>query len=73
MRQWIDKETGINFVEPTHAEEWLGMLREVAADYDGYRTPEGLMHLVDELVEYAEKAIECIHEGKIYKPEDSLF
>ena len=73
MRQWIDEDTGMNFIEPTHAEEWLCLIGETGADYDGYRSPEGLMHLVDELVEYAGKAIKCIHEGKIYKPEDSLF
>lgn len=73
MRQWIDKETGINFVEPTHAEEWLCMLREIAIDYDGYRKSEDLMSLIDDLVEYAGKAIKCIHDGKIYKPEDSVF
>ena len=73
MKQWKDEETGMNLVEPTHAEEWLCLLRDVAADYDCYRSPEGLTLLIDELVEYAGKAIKCIHEGKIYKPEDSLF
>jgi hypothetical protein len=34
-------------------DEVLGMIIDIAYDYDGYRTPEGLMSLVDELVEYA--------------------
>lgn len=73
MRTYKDEKTGLNYIEPTHAEEWLCMLKEIAIDYDGYKTSGDLMKLIDDLVVYANEALKCIHDGKVYKPEDSLF
>ena len=37
--------------------DWCAHIVNIAFDYDGYRKPESLMSLIDELVEYASNAI----------------
>lgn len=69
MKYWIDKETGIPMCEPDCADEWLKFIWEVGVDYDGYRTPEGLMSLIDEIIEYSQNARQCLREGKIFSNE----
>ena len=42
----------------------------IACDYDGYNTVEGLKSLIDEIVEYVNKARVCLKENKLYEVED---
>jgi hypothetical protein len=52
--------------EPEYADEWLVLLRDIAYDYDGLDTSvQSMRELVDELVEYATNALNCIRENKI--------
>ena len=37
---------------PNCADEWLKLVCDIAFDYDGYKTVEGLKELIDEMVEY---------------------
>lgn len=46
------------------AYDWLELTNDIAIDYDGYRKPEGLMSLIDEMREYVIEAMKCIKEGK---------
>ena len=52
-------------VQMKTAYDWLELTNDIAIDYDGYRKPEGLMSLVDEMREYVIEAMKCINEGKI--------
>jgi hypothetical protein len=52
--------------KPEYADEWLVLLRDIAYDYDGLDTSvQSMRELVDELVEYATNALNCIRENKI--------
>lgn len=44
----------------------LSMIVGVAIGYDGYNSVDGLKSLIDEMAEYASKAIDFLDEGKIY-------
>ncbi len=70
MRYWYDKEFNGVVCEPNCAEEWLGLICEVAMDYDGCNTVESLQGLVDELVDMSKKAYYCLHDGKIFKDKE---
>lgn len=51
---------------PKSADEWLELIHDIAYDYDGYRTVEGLKSLIDEMSDYAHKARVCLHEGNVF-------
>lgn len=55
---------------PDSVEEWLQVIVMIACDYDGYNTVNELKSLIDELVEYANKARDCLKENKLYEVED---
>lgn len=44
------------------AKESLILLRDIAVDYDGFRNPEDLMNLIDELRDYATTALLALEE-----------
>ena len=50
--------------EKMSADELLWLIVGVAYDYDGYRKPESLMGLIDEIVVYAKLAIKALKEAK---------
>ena len=50
MKHWIN-EDGICMCEPDTADEWLKFIWEIAFDYDGETTVEGLKELIDEIFE----------------------
>lgn len=73
MRSWTDKN-GTKWCEPDCADEWLFDIWATGCDYDGETTVEGLRRLVDTLVEYSQKARDCMWDGKLFgihgSPED---
>lgn len=40
-------------------DKWCQLIIDIGFDYDGYNTVEGLKSIIDELVDYAHKAINC--------------
>ena len=64
MRNFI--ENGINVCEPDCVDEWLWFIWAIGIDYDGCDTKESLKELVDELVDMANKARECLWENKLF-------
>lgn len=69
MRHWIDEKTGCRMCEPDCADEWLFYIWAVGCDYDGCNTVEDFKRLVDELIQYANNARECLRNGKIFPTE----
>lgn len=65
-KEWIDKDTGCRMIEPDSAYEYLFSTWAVGCDYDGCNTVEELKELVDELVDYANKAQDCLMNGRIF-------
>ncbi|MCK5018361.1 MAG: hypothetical protein KAS32_14985 [Candidatus Peribacteraceae bacterium] len=53
----LDSESNIEEEHGTHKDNWLQMIIDIAIDYDGNRTIEGLMGLVDELKAYARQGL----------------
>lgn len=70
MKHWYDKEFKGVICEPNSTDEWLWMLWAVGLDYDGCNSVESLRGLVDELVEMAVKARDCLHDGKIFEDKE---
>lgn len=70
MKYWYDKEFKGIVCEPNCAEEWLGLICEVAMGYDGCNTVESLQGLVDELVDMTKKAYCCLHDGNIFEDKE---
>lgn len=70
MRYWYDKEFKGVVCEPNCADEWLWQLWAIGLDYDGCNTVEGLKELVDELVDMAKKARECLYDGKLFEDKE---
>jgi hypothetical protein len=70
MKYWYDKEFEGIICEPNCAEEWLGLICEVAMGYDGCYTVESLQGLVDELVDMSKKAYNCLYDGKIFEDKE---
>ena len=66
MRTWTDETTGCKMCEPDCADEWLFDIWAIGCDYDGESTVDGLMKLVDSLVEMSQKARDCLHDGKLF-------
>ena len=71
MKHWYDKEFDCVVCEPNSADEWLYMLWAVGLDYDGCNTVKSLQELVDELIDMALKARECLHEGKLFEDKEA--
>jgi uncharacterized membrane-anchored protein len=55
---------------PDSVEEYLRVVVMIACDYDGYNTVDDLKSLIDEIVEYVNKARVCLKENKLYEVED---
>lgn len=73
MKYWYDKEFKGVICEPNCAEEWLGLICDVAIGYDGCTTVDSLEGLVDEMVEMTKKAYYCLYDGNIFEDkEESL-
>ena len=70
MKYWYDKEFKGIVCEPNCAEEWLGLICEVAMGYDGCNTVDSLKGLVDELVDMSKKAYYCLYDGKIFEDKE---
>ena len=70
MKYWYDKEFKGIVCEPNCADEWLWQLWAVGLDYDGCSSVKSLQELVDELVDMALKARECLHEGKLFEDKE---
>ena len=68
--KWDEQFKGI-MAYPDCADEFLELICEIAIDYDGYSTVEGLESLIDEMAEYAQKARKCLREHKIFTDEDA--
>lgn len=64
MRYHTD-EQGVRIFEPDHAKEYLELILDIAYDYDGQNTINGLKELIKEMKQYASKALECIKNGDI--------
>ena len=56
---------------PDCADEYLELICEIAIDYDGYSTVKGLESLIDEIAKYAQKAMKCLREHKIFTDKDA--
>lgn len=69
MRYWYDKEFKGIVCEPDCTSEWLDLICDVAAGYDGCNTVESLKGLVDEMVTMTANAIICLDSGKIFTDE----
>lgn len=69
MKHWIDPKTGCKMCEPDSADEWLALIWMVGFDYDGCESVSSLKALVDELIQYAQNARECLHDGKLFATE----
>ena len=70
MKHWYDEQTGYMFCEPSCTDEWLWYLWAIGADYDGCHNAEDLKKLIDELVDMAQKARQCLYDGKIFCDEE---
>ena len=70
MRYWYDKEYKAITCEPNCADEWLWHIWAIGLDYDGCNTVESLKELVDELVDMALKARDCLHNGKLFEDKE---
>lgn len=66
MRHWIDEDTGTKMCEPDCADEWMWDIWAIGVDHDGCRTVDEFKKLVDELVEMALKARECLWKGELF-------
>lgn len=71
MRYFIDEKTGWEVCEPDCCDEWPDWIWMLGVDYDGFCTVDGLKGLVDELVEMASKARECLHNGQLFPKGES--
>lgn len=47
-------------------ENCLDSIIDIAMDYDGYRTPEGLMDLIDEICGIVTRGIEILREPEVF-------
>lgn len=70
MKYWYDKEFKGIVCAPNCAEEWLGLICDIAVGYDGCTTVNSLEGLVDEMVEMTKKAYHCLHDGQIFEDKE---
>ena len=66
MRYWKDEETDTNMCEPDCVDEWLWHIWAIGVDYDGCHNAADLKGLVDELVDMANKARECLWTNRLF-------
>lgn len=66
MRFWTDKETGMKMCEPDCVDEWLFDIWAIGCDYDGCYSAEDLKKVIDNLVEMANNARDCLWDGKLF-------
>lgn len=66
MKTWIDEKSGCKMCDPDCVDEWLFDIWAIGCDYDGYHTAEDLKDLIDELVAMANKARDCLWDGKLF-------
>lgn len=66
MRRWTDEETGAKMCEPDCTDEWLFNIWAIGVDYDGCHKAEDLKKLIDELIDMANKARECLWTNKLF-------
>lgn len=66
MRRWIDEKTGLTMCESDCVDEYLYNIWAIGVDYDGCQSEESLKNLVDELVDMAKKARECLWQNKLF-------
>ena len=66
----MENRLKINFYEPDCVEEWLELMWDIGADYDGCHTVESLQSLIDEQMEMVSRAIRCLRNGAIYTDND---
>ena len=66
MKSWIDEQTGCKMCEPDCAAEWLGDIWAIGCDYDGCYSAEDLKKVIDNLVEMASNARNCLWDGKLF-------
>lgn len=45
---------------------YCNMIWMIGCDYDGYTKPDGLKSVIDEIVSYAVKAIDCDDKSPMY-------
>lgn len=58
---------GTKWCEPNSVDEWLYNIWALGFDYDGMDTSvDAMKELVDELVEYANKARELLYDGRLF-------
>lgn len=65
MKESYDEKFGTSYV-PECADEWLELVHDIAIDYDGCESKEGLKSLIDEMVGYVQNARECMKQGNLY-------
>jgi hypothetical protein len=70
MKFWYDKDFKGIICEPNCVDEWLAYMWAIGCDYDGCHSAEDLKKLIDELVDMAQKARKCLHDGKIFEDEN---
>lgn len=69
MKRWVD-ENGNHWCDASSVDECLCMIRDIGFDYDGLGgSVESLKYLVDELIDYAERARTMLYEGKLWAKE----
>jgi hypothetical protein len=61
-----DEETGMRIAISDCVDEYLFDIWAIGCDYDGCHNTQDLKALVDELVSLANKARECLWEGKLF-------
>lgn len=66
MKRWYNEEYDINMCEPDCVDEWLFDIWAIGCDYDGCHNVEDLKKLVDELVDMANKARECLWTNRLF-------
>ena len=66
MKHITDEETGLQMCVPDCVDEYLFDIWAIGCDYDGCHSTKDLKALVDELVNLANKARECLWEGKLF-------
>ena len=71
MKFYKDEKTGRAYFDPDCADEWLMMIWMVGCDYSGMSRAEDLKRLIDELVDMAQKARDCLHDGKLFPDKDA--
>lgn len=69
-KKWIDEKSGCNMIDADTVYEYLWMIWAVGCEYDGCNTVESLKGLVDELVDYANKACDCLLAGRLFPAHD---